>query len=671
MNVLTRSICLLVLFSLFNITYGKTKNVGAIVGSIRKSVSAGSESAPRYSVASAGISGEAVYASQILRADNDSSSNYTGFVTFETSTDESEATINPFVPGVFNKAVQSPILTASLSAGSVGSIAITYAGSGFSNAPEIIIDYPSSGDDRATATCSLSSGGIGSINITNAGSGYDSAPNVTIVGGPHLLRVTEADDPNEGTFFRIVDNNESALVLDTYNSEGNVETYLSADLSIEIVPSPTLGSVLGQTSSALQANFNPASSHGTINGADLVYILNGGTYIPFCYMPGNGGSSAPGWYAPYMMRYGRNNDLVIFPNQGFIIAKRTGGALNLDFEGGVNKSNSKLKLPASYHSTCSNNPYGTDMLLGEIIPPRLIGSGASKFNTGSSDTDTDADVLYFLVGSEWKQFYYKSGVNSTVTRTATATAKAGTGADGALADIDVSLASGTVSNLQSCNSAGNTSIDHNISEYTRVTLTGSAPLVGFDITFSEFFGRKLDGLGDGTHEVDVNGSRVDSGSGIFFRSGLNGTFKIVARPSSTSVVVKKKRDINFVASKKSSSAGSGPKWITGQGGAGYNGNAKAYFMGGGNTSMAIATATVSSGVVTGFDFTGSGNTRGAGYTYAPQVVICGGGWRKVGAANPNNVIQDGQILGATEGIVITRKGSNRTVTYFQPKNPFN
>ena len=361
----------------------------------------------------------------------------------------------------------------------------------------------------------------------------------------------------------------------------------------------------------------------------------------------------------------------MYPDEGFIIAKRTSGTLNMDFEGNSKTSNQKMKLPSSGRATCMNNPYGTDMLLGEIIPPKLIGSGNAKFNTGSSDTDTNADILYFLVGTEWKQFYYKTGVNHTVTRNATATARAGTGGSGALADVDVSLAGGAVSNLQSCNSAGNTSIDHNISEYTKVTLTGTAPAVGFNINFSGFFGRKLDGLGNGTHEVDVNGTRVNSGSGIFFRSGLNGTYKVIARPSSTSVVVKKKRDIHFVATKKSSAVGSGPKWSTGQGGAGYNGNAKAYFMGGGNTTMAIATATVSSGAVTGFSFTGTGNTRGAGYTYAPQVVICSSGWRKVGAANPNNVIQDGQVLDATEGIVIIRKGTTRTVTYFQPKNPFN
>jgi hypothetical protein len=91
-------------------------------------------------------------------------------------------------------------------------------------------------------------------------------------------------------------------------------------------------------------------------------------------------------------------------------------------------------------------------------------------------------------------------------------------------------------------------------------------------------------------------------------------------------------------------------------------------MGGGNTTMAVATATVSSGAVTGFDFTGSGNTRGAGYQYAPQVIISGGGWRKV---NAGAAIQDGETLEATEGIVIIRKNSSGILTYFKPRNPFN
>ena len=97
--------------------------------------------------------------------------------------------------------------------------------------------------------------------------------------------------------------------------------------------------------------------------------------------------------------------------------------------------------------------------------------------------------------------------------------------------------------------------------------------------------------------------------------------------------------------------------------------------------MAVATATVSGGVVTGFDFSNDNdpntyddnNTRGSGYAYAPQVIISGGGWRKVGASNVathgNVFIADGEILEATEGIVIIRKNSSGILTYLKPKNP--
>ena len=352
------------------------------------------------------------------------------------------------------------------------------------------------------------------------------------------------------------------------------------------------------------------------------------------------------------------------------MAKRTSGALNVDFEGGAQTISQNMRLPRSTRSACMSNPFGADMLLSEIIPPMLIGSGNIINLIPVRLIPILIWMFIFARGANWPQYYHKTGVNTGITKVATATAKAGTATGGGLANADISFSGGAITNLQSCNSAGNTSIDHNISDHTKITTSGTAPAVGFNVNLIGLFGRKLDGLGDGTHEVDINGTRVSQGSGIFFRSGLNGTYKIIARPSSTSFVVRKKRDIGLDTGKKASGS-PGPRWGTGQGGAGYNTNAKAYFMGGGNTTMAVATATVLGGVVTGFDFTGSGNTRGAGYSYAPQVVITSGGWRLVGAANPNDVVQDAKVLGATDGFVITRKGTSRTLTYFKPRNPFN
>ena len=665
MNTIHPKIYFLILVLFSNLSLGAVKDVGAIVGAINHSLAGGSASAPKYTVASAAVSGEPVYSGQILNV----GSNY---ITFETTSDESENLVSPFIDGVFLKAVKSPILTATLSSGSISGITVDYAGSGFSSAPEIIIDYPSSGDDVAEANCTLNSGGLNTPTLGNAGSGYSTAPKVTVIGGPHLVKLTESGDSNEGRFFRIIDNNETALTLDTSTLAAgeSLSDVLKDDYSIEVVPAPTIATVMGRTANDLPTNFNPSNSNGSTDGADFIYVFQRTSYTAFCFMPAGGGRDA-GWYAPNLMRFGLANDFVLYPDDGFIIAKRTSGELTIDFEGGSQTKNQKMRLPKSGRSACMSNPFGADMLLAEVITPNLIGSGANKFNPGANDTDSNMDVVYFLAGdgNTWPQYYHSSGINVGITKVATATAKAGTSSGQGLADADVSLASGAVGNLVSCNSTGG-SIDHNISEYTKVTLSGAAaPAVGFNINFSGLFGRKLDGLGDGTHEVDINGTRVDQGSGIFFRSGLNGTYKIVHRISSTELVVKKKRDIHFVSSKKSSAPGSGPKWSTGQGGAGYTGDAKAYFIGGGpNTTMAIATATVSGGAVTGFDFTGTGNTRGANFTHAPQVVITSGGWRLVGAGN---VVQDAQLLGATEGFVIVRKGTSRSLTYFSPRNPFN
>ena len=90
--------------------------------------------------------------------------------------------------------------------------------------------------------------------------------------------------------------------------------------------------------------------------------------------------------------------------------------------------------------------------------------------------------------------------------------------------------------------------------------------------------------------------------------------------------------------------------------------------------MAVATAVVnSSGNVTSFDFgTGgtngaAGNTGGAGYNSAPQVVISGGGWRLDKAGNS---IEDNASLGATEGMIVGRKNTNGVLTYIKGSNPF-
>lgn len=670
---------ILVLFS--NLSLGKVKDVGAIVGAINKSLAGGSASAPKYTVASAAVSGEPVYSGQILNV----GSNY---ITFETTSDESENTVSPFTDGVFLKAVKSPVLTATLSENAIGGITVDYAGSGFTTAPEIIIDYPDSGDDVAEANCTLNSGGLNTPTLGNAGSGYDTEPKVTVVGGPHLVKLTESGDSNEGRFFRIIDNNETALTLDisTLAAGESLSNVLQVDYSIEVVPAPTIATVMGRTADELPTNFNESNSNGSTDGADFIYVFQRTSYTSFCFMPAGGGNPA-GWYAPNLMRFGLANDYVLYPDDGFIIAKRTPNELTIDFAGGSQTKNQKMRLPKSGRSACMSNPFGADMLLAEIITPNLIGTGANKFNPGASETDSTMDVVYFLSGdgNTWPQYYHASGVNVGISKIATANANLPSPSNSGRAinlGTDISMVNGAISTVLSCSATGSTnSLDHNITEHTLITLhSGVAPKVGFNVELSGFFGRKLDGLGDGTHEVDINGTQVSQGSGIFFRSKLNGTHKIVHRPGNSSFVIKQKRDIRFIKGNK----GPGAKWSTGQGGAGYDeANAtaevfpRAYFIGGGCSTMAVARCLVnSSGVITGFSFNNASHnsdndiTSGAGYNYSPQVVITSGGWRLVNSGG-NHICQDAKMLGATDGFIVVRKGTNRTLTYFKPRNPFN
>jgi hypothetical protein len=70
--------------------------------------------------------------------------------------------------------------------GSVGVVALTNKGTGYTTAPTVTISAPNqTGGVQANATSSLTSGGntVGFISLSNAGSGYNAAPTITFTGG--------------------------------------------------------------------------------------------------------------------------------------------------------------------------------------------------------------------------------------------------------------------------------------------------------------------------------------------------------------------------------------------------------------------------------------------------------------------------------------------------------
>jgi hypothetical protein len=71
-----------------------------------------------------------------------------------------------------------------VSIGSVGSIAITNGGSGYTSTPAVVISAPNqTGGIQATAQATVTANAVSFITLTEAGSGYTSPPTITISGG--------------------------------------------------------------------------------------------------------------------------------------------------------------------------------------------------------------------------------------------------------------------------------------------------------------------------------------------------------------------------------------------------------------------------------------------------------------------------------------------------------
>ncbi len=634
--------------------------VGAIAGSNIFTVSGGSASAPTYKIVSASTVGDAVYSGVVDSVvDGDT-------LSFATSTDEDNNTVYPFfAAGAFNKDVQVPELTASITSGAVSSISISYgtdgfqsSRTGFTNAPAISIS--SAGGDLAEATSTLTSGEITSITITSGGSDYSSAPEAKVIGGPHLLRITDTSSNYYGRVFLINNNTQTNLDLDfsilAEGESGNTSTIFSAGISVEVVPAATLGNIFGITaggSGTLPSNWSTASSLRDTASSDWVYIWDPslGGYSLYHYVYGTS-RIADGWYGSSTRSTPKNN-VVIYPDEAFIIAKRTSGDVELQVEGAISSETQKLYLPQTNDQMLCNNPYGMDLLLAELIPSTAVGSGATKFRPGTSD-DGDVDYVTILSGSTWNRYWYKStGANTAVTEMMTAGSRAGSGGSNALQSSDFLISSAAITDLDSCSDAAGSTVvsNYNDGNYTKISTSGTAPGVGFTVTIENLQGYMLNDAG--THEVNATtGENVDTnGTGSVVYSNISGSYEVVGSGSGW-FVVEKQRDVNF------KNEGS-PTWSIGDSGTGYTTTANWWAVGGGGSG---AYGTVNS---SGTSFTVTAG--GSGYTSAPQIVISGGGWRLIGSDTARGNVE----IGASDGLIVSRRSSGGDAAFIEPINPAN
>lgn len=643
-----------------------------LVGTTSFTVNEGNTTNPTYYIASAPISQLSVYSGAVVSTDNSNAR-----LTFSVDSNASGANDYPF-EGVsaFVPNVQLPVCRVSVSSGAIdsntsvvwldegGSVGFDTNKPGFNSSypPEVLL-YDAESNTSAEVNATVSSDGkLTGLSVIDPGQGYTSTPKVFIVAGPHFVKITDDGSPYNGMVFLIQDNTRNTLDIDLSrlgdNDSSNVSHYFPDGTQVEVVPATTLGSLFGvdHQSSSFPANWTP----GLPNVADWIYLwdIDFGGYVPYIFLDSSLTSRgySRGWLKRYDSRAGLMNHAVIYPDESFLIAKRSSGNVTFEFEGEIDTDDKQLLLPESGNQILAKNPYGADMMLAELIPSTMITSkdgNSSLFRAGTNSED--GDLVTFLAGSSWQQFWYDHNYgNTSITSSHVIGTRRPLESDANVTTMDGDdfyIGSGTVASMERSNAAGDTNASDK--SYTKITLNGArADIRGFTITFSDIQGYLLSD--DGTQEMNASTSQPST-PGSIVDSNLNGSFEIIecndtATPSF--IVVEKQLDVRF-----DNNLGS-PSWKIGQIGSGYSTSAVFYCIGGG--AGTDANGTISNlGVI-------NVSSNGTGYNSAPQVIVSGGGWRlSDGAA------RDNEILGATSGIIIQRNSVSGNKAYIESLNPFN
>ena len=122
-----------------------------------------------------------------------------------------------------------------------------------------------------------------------------------------------------------------------------------------------------------------------------------------------------------------------------------------------------------------NNPYGTDLLLGELIPSTSIGqNSATLFNAGASASTAGTDTIGFLQpDGSWKTFFYDSSSPINVSAMHVIGVRRPLDSDvnaTTMTSDDFYIGNGDISTLQSCTDAAgsNTLSNSNDGNYTKL-----------------------------------------------------------------------------------------------------------------------------------------------------------------------------------------------------------
>ena len=627
-------LCMLCMLFLWIRSYSNDGNTGDFVGSISIEIPAGTPGSPFYKIVSPSLKGQPVFRGLVDSVvDNN--------ISFSRVPDLLDPTTlsNPFKPGMLacKQARANSVLDADGNL-TVASLTPTYAGLDYQVTPEVVIDLPTEGNqteinyDVAQVEAKLDgSGQISSFDILNGGRGYSFPPKVTIEGGPHYLRVADLDSNHTGKFFRIISNSDANVIVDNNLSE-SIGSIFTPNSPVEIFKAWTLGSLFGYDSTSL--------SQGNDSVADYVYILKS-----------SGQDGTPNDFVPYFHDgtawravSDSNNDygdVVIPPDEGMIIARRSNLPLDLVLSGTVRTQGTFIELPEVNQRALINNPFGLDIMLSDLIPPSsLTQSYGNLSGWFANESQELADNVMVLNHGVWETFWH-DGTNMGITEKAYATARAGSGIGGSLAQQDISMASGSISHMT------HPSLDDNIT----VTSVGHGLRNGFMVKIEGATGYKTD---DNKLQVDEDGNVVSSGEGLLIESAANGSFLVTNCTSNTFELNGKSGNCDFYNDGNAF-------WSTGSSGAGYSSDTMVSFVGGGGGG-GKGIAKVDSGTITSILIT----DPGAGYVEAPNLLIHSGGWNRMGAGrSPSNDF----TVPAGSGILLLRNHTSGIASRVSIRNP--
>ena len=160
-----------------------------------------------------------------------------------------------------------------VSIGSVGLIAVSNGGSGYSTPPSVVISAPNDANGiQATATASITtgSGGVDAVIVDNAGTGYKSVPSV-VIGAPNLSNGTQA------------------VAAASITSAGNIVyiTVSNPGSGYTTTPSVTISGGGGSSGNAVAI-----VSTGKVTSVSLTNAGTGYTSPPTVTLTGGGGTGA-------------------------------------------------------------------------------------------------------------------------------------------------------------------------------------------------------------------------------------------------------------------------------------------------------------------------------------------------------------------------------------------